>query len=152
MAEAAQLCTVPVPLHLLNKPFGAPYRPNFTSARTFPGSRWPFFQTSGAPGPLIFVLNEKDQLQLSAELPANLHNFVTEPSGRVVDFRGASNRAQIYIQDPANGIFTGLDGSDGKTIGIVSTVVWISGRGATIATSKGLFSLTSDDPTQHQTP
>ena len=146
-AEAARLCMVPVPLRLPNKFFGPNHLPFFMSARTFPGSRWPFFQPWGAPGSLIFVLNEKDQLELTEFPISGFNELVTEPSGRVIGFWAVGDRPQLYIQDPANGKFSGLNGTNENMIGTVATAAWISSRRATlIGTSKGLFSLAADDP------
>jgi hypothetical protein len=95
----------------------------------------------------VFSLNEEGQLEHFAGFPIDLHDVVAEPSGRVVGFWGNADREQIYIQNAANGRFTALQGTDRKTIGVVSTAAWISGRRATlVGTSDGLFSLQGNDP------
>ena len=142
-AEAARLCIVPVP-SVPDKHYPAGQPPPIMQARTFPGSRWPIFKAFGAiTAP--FVLNASDELEISYRFPINLYDYVSEPSGRVIGFRSNGSGVQLYIQDPANGRFVGLGGTEGKAIGFVSSAAWISGRRATIVgTSNGLFSLEAD--------
>ena len=144
-ADTARLCFVPVPL-APNKIYSPGHVPTIMLTRTFPGSRWPIFQPWGALNRLL-VLNEQDQLEISDGFPMDFYDYITEPSGRVIGLWKGAASAQLYIQDPANGRFAGLEGTDKKTIGVVLTAGWISGRRATvIATSIGLFSLAADDP------
>jgi hypothetical protein len=146
-ADTGRLCIVPVPLRFPYKFYSPGHPPTIMQARTFPGSRWPIFRPWGAPGSVILVLNEKDELEVAHEFTDFLYDYVTEPSGRVVGLWPVGDRAQLYIQDPSNGGFIGLDGTDQKTIGIVSRAAWISSRRATlIGTSTGLFSLTAETP------
>lgn len=141
IGASARLCIIPVPPSPASKHYSP--QPILEMARVFPGSRWPIFTAWGA-GSLYYVLNENDQLEIPALVP---FGYVTEASGRLVAFAGRKDTAQLYIQNPANGRFVGVEGTEGKTIGIVSGAAWISSRNATlIGTSTGLFTLT-DDPT-----
>lgn len=145
VADTARLCVVPVPLGP-NKIYSPGHLPTIMLTRTFPGSRWPIFQPWGALNRLL-VLNEQDQLELPDGFPIDLYDYITEPSGRVIGLWKGAASAQLYIQDPDNGRFAGLEGTDKKTIGVVLTAGWTSGRRATlIGTSTGLFSLAADDP------
>ncbi len=143
IAAPARLCIVPVLLSPASKHY-SPYRqPSLEMAHIFPGSRWPLFTAWGA-GQLNYVLNENDQLEVPALTP---YGYVTEPSGRLVGFSAKKGAAQLYIQNPADGRFAGVDGTDDKAIGFVSSAAWISSRQATlIGTSTGLFLMT-DEPT-----
>jgi hypothetical protein len=147
-AEAAQLCIVPVPLRYPDDPFARRFLTHYSRARVFPASPWPLFAQAGAPGPLTWVLNEQGQLERPAGFPIDLDSFVTEPFGRVIGFWGATDRKQVYVQDAASGRFVGLDGTDKKTIGVVSKAAWISSLRATlIGTSDGVFALEGEGPT-----
>jgi hypothetical protein len=145
-AKAARLCMVPVPLADPGNPRA--HRALTHSARTiaFPGSPWPVFEEAGPVGG--WELNQHGQLEISDQFPNNYlsDTFVVTPSNHVI---GAGPYGkQVYIQDPANGRFVGLEGADEQTIGLLRTASWITGRRTTlIATSKGVFTLEIDGST-----
>jgi hypothetical protein len=140
-ATASSLCIVPVPL---TDPAGL--QAHLIASKGFPGSPWPVFYETGAW--LAWMLDEAGQLARPKEFPTtNLAgDFVAEPAGRVIGTKRYGR--QVYIQDPANGRFIGLDGTEKEAIGVVSMASWITDRRATIvATSTGLYAL-SDDATR----
>ena len=113
-AMASSLCVVPVPL---TDPAG-PQAHHLISSKSFPGSPWPVFYETGAW--LAWMLDEAGRLARPKEFPTtNLAgDFVAEPAGRVIGTKRYGR--QVYIQDPANGRFIGLDGTEKEAIGVVS--------------------------------
>ncbi len=144
-ADAARLCIVPVPLSPADQHYSPHGPPTIMQARIFPGSRWPAFYTWGM-STRTFVLNEKDQLEAPHGFAIDLlGNYLSEPSGRLIAFWPVRGRPQVYIQDPANGSFIGLPGTDNEAIGFVSRAAWVASRHATlIGTTAGIYSLAGD--------
>lgn len=141
-AAAIGLCITPV---TLVDPANPDTPELISNARSFPGSAWPVFYASGRLE--AWMLDEHGKLRRPTEFPTDLINdkFVAEPTGRVVGTKRYGH--QIYVQDPANGRFVSLNGTEKEAIGMVSMASWITNWNATlVATSMGLFALTNDVP------